>query len=111
MNKKFKVGSIYAICNGYGCGYDLNERVTYVQVVKRTDKSIWVRKADKLITHLSNTVVDKADIYKLETVPMEQLVAAEVKMYRVKQDENWNEYICGNDHFFLSLLYNDKEVK
>ena len=102
---KFETGKLYVDLNSCGYGYDEVTWAEYLYVTRKTDKTIWFRRAIKYLSKYGTEYITKEEAL---TMPIDELVFDGEKRYKLKTDVYngiSNEYIMGADDTYINIKY------
>ena len=87
--KKFEVGKIYVDFTGFGCAYDRTDYAEYWYVERKTDKSIWLRRAIKIISQWGTDYMSKEEALEID---INKLAFDGARRFKLKIDYDYTDY-------------------
>lgn len=87
--KRFEEGKIYVDFSYCGCGYDNITVAEYWYVEKKTDKSIWLRRATKTVEQWGKVYMSKENALSID---IDELVFDVSRRFKLKVDYDYTDY-------------------
>lgn len=87
--KQFEQGKIYVDFTGFGCAYDRTDYAEYWYVEKKTDKSIWLRRAIKITEQWGEVYMSKEEALAIDS---KKLKFDTARRFKLKVGYDYTDY-------------------